>query len=113
MFLLLLLAFVHPIPISDQIQPTFLNNLDTSEASKPIQTKEVFLLEIADYFQGTPFYNFLDLENKDNQTKRIVIATVLSIFLIVVLCVIIQFILEIAKQSNIQLSIEKKSNLSD
>ncbi|CAD8201887.1 unnamed protein product [Paramecium pentaurelia] len=54
-----------------------------------------------------------NLENKDNQTKRIVIATVLSIFLIVVLCVIIQFILDIAKQSNIQLSIEKKSNLSD
>ncbi|CAD8125457.1 unnamed protein product [Paramecium sonneborni] len=112
MFLLLLLAFVHPIPISDQIQPTFLNNLDTPE-NQPKQTKEVFLLEIADYFQGTPFYNFLNLENKDNETKRIVIATVLSIVLIVVLCVIIQFILDIAKQSNIQLSIEKKPNLSD
>ncbi|CAD8126864.1 unnamed protein product [Paramecium sonneborni] len=112
MFLLLLLAFVQPIPISDQIQPTFLIKLDTQE-NKTIQTNEVFLLEIADYLQGTPFYNFLDLDNKDNQTKRIVIATVLSIVLIVVLCVIIQFILDIAKQSNIQLSIEKKSNFSD
>ncbi|CAD8113892.1 unnamed protein product [Paramecium primaurelia] len=112
MLLLLLLPFVHSIPILDQIQPAFINNLYKQE-NKPIQTKELFLLEIADFFQGTPFYNFLDLQNKDNETKRIVIATILSIFLIVVLCVIIQFILDIAKQSNIQLSIEKKSNLSD
>ncbi|CAK89391.1 unnamed protein product (macronuclear) [Paramecium tetraurelia] len=112
MFLLLLLAFVNPIPISDPNQPAFLNNLENQE-SKPIQTKELFLLEIADYFQGTPFYNFLDLQNKDNETKRIVIATALSIVMIVVLCVIIQFVLDVAKQSNIQLSVEKKSNQSD
>ncbi|CAD8211603.1 unnamed protein product [Paramecium pentaurelia] len=92
----------------DQIEALEIMSEDTmsEQQLKKAQTNQVFFLEIADYLEGTSFYNLLDLQNKDNQSKRIIVATVLSILLIVVFCVVIQLILDSSKKCKIKLSRE-------
>ncbi|CAD8192861.1 unnamed protein product [Paramecium octaurelia] len=92
----------------DQIEALELKSEDamSEQQIKKAQTNQVFFLEIADYLEGTSFYNLLDLQNKDNQSKRIIMATVLSILLIVVFCVVIQFILDLSKKCKIKLNRE-------
>ncbi|CAK89399.1 unnamed protein product (macronuclear) [Paramecium tetraurelia] len=121
MFLLIyLLTMVRCIKLPlkteyDQIEALEIMSEDTmsEQQLKKAQTNQVFFLEIADYLEGTSFYNFLgiyaselDLQNKDNQSKRIIMATVLSILLIVVFCVVIQFILDLSKKCKIKLNRE-------
>jgi hypothetical protein len=66
------------------------------ESHDLVPDEEISLLNIANYFEGTFVYVYLgnfifyeDLGNKGNETKRIIIAIILSIVLIVVLCVFI------------------------
>ncbi|CAD8125467.1 unnamed protein product [Paramecium sonneborni] len=92
----------------EQIEALELMSKDTlsEQQIKKGQTNQVFFLEIADYLEGTSFFNLLDLKNKDNQSKRIIIATVLSILLIIIFCIVIQFILNLSKKCKIKLSKE-------
>lgn len=66
------------------------------ESHDLVPDEEISLLNIANYFEGTfinmylgNYYLHVDLGNKGNETKRIIIAIILSIVLIVVLCVFI------------------------
>ncbi|CAD8126876.1 unnamed protein product [Paramecium sonneborni] len=109
-YLLVMVSCIQ-LPITneyEQIEALEIISKDTlaDQQVKKVQGNQVFFLEIADYLEGTSFYNFLDLQNKDNQSKRIIIATVLSILLIIIFCVVIQFILDLSKKCKIKLSRE-------
>ncbi|CAD8194121.1 unnamed protein product [Paramecium octaurelia] len=86
---------------SDQFQEQQLRKVQNNQ--------QVFLLEIANYLEGTTINNLLGLQSKDNQSKRIIIATILSIMLIVIFCVVIQLILDMSKKCRIKLSRESTS----
>ncbi|KAM3132558.1 hypothetical protein pb186bvf_015371 [Paramecium bursaria] len=79
------------------------------ELQKPqqIPNNEMSLLGIAQQLEKYSFVStYLDLENSDNQQKRIVIATLLSIILIVISCIVIQMVLNISKRCKIEMNAE-------
>ncbi|CAK91030.1 unnamed protein product (macronuclear) [Paramecium tetraurelia] len=101
-----------PIKESENIEVLELGSSDQlqeQQLKKVQNNQQVFLLEIANYLEGTTINSLLGLQSKDNQSKRIIIATILSIMLIVIFCVVIQLILDVSKKCRIKLSRESTS----
>ncbi|CAD8209338.1 unnamed protein product [Paramecium octaurelia] len=98
-----------PIEETDNVEALQLvssEQFQEQQLKKVQNPQQVFLLEIANYLEGTTINTLLGLQSKDNQSKRIIIATVLSIILIVICCVLIQLILDMSKRCKIKLSRE-------
>ncbi|CAD8128073.1 unnamed protein product [Paramecium sonneborni] len=98
-----------PIKETDSIEVLQLassNQLQDQYLNKPQNKQQVFLLDIAEQLEGTTINTLLSLQSKDNQSKRILIATLLSIILIVICCILIQIILDMSKRCKIKLSRE-------
>ncbi|CAD8211902.1 unnamed protein product [Paramecium pentaurelia] len=98
-----------PIEETDNIEVLQLVSSDQfseQQLKKVENNSQLFLLEIANYLEGTTINTLLGLQTKDSQSKRIIIATILSIVLIVICCVLIQLILDMSKRCKIKLSRE-------
>ncbi|CAK87750.1 unnamed protein product (macronuclear) [Paramecium tetraurelia] len=110
MFLLIyLLTMVRCIKLPlkteyDQIEALEIMSEDTmsEQQLKKAQTNQVLLFRNSRLAQKE--HHFIIFW--DNQSKRIIMATVLSILLIVVFCVVIQFILDLSKKCKIKLNRE-------
>ncbi|CAD8127373.1 unnamed protein product [Paramecium sonneborni] len=108
---LLVLAYSIQLPIEETdnievLQIGSSNQFQEQQLNKVQNNQQLFLLEIANYLEGTTINTLLGLQSKDNQSKRILIATLLSIILIVICCVLIQLILDMSKKCRIKLSRE-------